>query len=202
MTTTTDASAPVGVPDLGPAIGQAENMMTRLLIDVLEQTGTPENVWYAFRRLSGFATPPTPAAFRHDVGDALGVDERAAAAILDEAVALGFMHEVTDPADGAPRVALTPAGEAARGRIRASVTAVITDLVAPLDPQDVRLTVQTLTALTERARTLRDEPTRPRQAPGHPGQAFAAAPQAPGQSAQVPGRPGLASGQPRRGARS
>jgi DNA-binding MarR family transcriptional regulator len=165
MTTTTDASAPVGVPDLGPAIGQAENVMTRLLIDVLEQTGTPENVWYAFRRLSGFAAPPTPAAFRHDVGDALGLDERAAAAILDEGVALGFMHEVTDPADGAQRVALTPAGEAARGRIRASVTAVITDLVAPLDPQDVRLTVQTLTALTERARTLRPEP-KPASQPG------------------------------------
>lgn len=195
MTTTTDASAPVGVPDLGPAIGQAEHAMTRLLIDVLEQTGTPENVWYAFRRLSGFATPPTPAAFRHDVGDALGLDERAAAAILDEGVALGFMHEVTDPADGAPRVALTPAGEAARGQIRSSVTAVITDLVAPLDPQDVRITVQTLTALADRARTLREEPNPPHQASGQPAQAFAGA-------SQASGRPDQASGQPRRGAQS
>src|ERR1700722_10468165 len=155
MSIAADASAPVGVPDIGPAIGLAENEMTRLLIDVLAQTGTPENVWYAFRRLSGFAAPPSPAAFRQDVGDALGLDEQAAAALLDEGVALGLLHEVTDPADGSPRVVLTSAGEAARGRIRASVTAVITDLVASLDPQDVRTTVQTLTALTNRARALR-----------------------------------------------
>jgi DNA-binding MarR family transcriptional regulator len=173
MSTATDASAPVGVPDIGPAIGLAENEMNRLLIDVLAQTGTPENVWYAFRRLSGFAAPPSPAVFGRDVGEALGLDEHAAAALLDEAVALGLLHEVTDPADGGPRVALTSAGEAARGRIRASVTAVITDLVASLDPQDVQVTVQTLTALTGRARTLR-----------------------------AGEQPGAGSGQPRAGARS
>jgi DNA-binding MarR family transcriptional regulator len=163
MSTATDASAPVGVPDIGSAIGQAENAMTRLLIDVLAETGTPENTWYAFRRLSGFAAAPSPAAFRQDVGDALNLDERAAAALLDEGVALGLMQEVADPAGGGPRVALTAAGEAARDRIRASVTAVISDLVASLDPADVRTTVQTLTSLTERAHALRGESPPPQR---------------------------------------
>jgi DNA-binding MarR family transcriptional regulator len=194
MSIAADASAPVGVPDIGPAIGLAENEMTRLLIDVLAQTGTPENVWYAFRRLSGFAAPPSPAAFRQDVGDALGLDEQAAAALLDEGVALGLLCEVTDPADGSPRVALTSAGEAARGRIRASVTAVITDLVASLDPQDVRTTVQTLTALTNRARTLRTT--------DQVAETSSQVAEASGRVAGTSGRVAEAFGQPRAGARA
>ena len=194
MSIAADASAPVGVPDIGPAIGLAENEMTRLLIDVLAQTGTPENIWYAFRRLSGFAAPPSPAAFRQDVGDALGLDEQAAAALLDEGVALGLLHEVTDPADGSPRVALTTAGEAARGRIRTSVTAVIADLVASLNPQDVHVTVQTLTALTTQARTLRTSG----QVPGTSGRVARTSGRVAGTSGQV----AEASGQPRAGARS
>jgi hypothetical protein len=203
MSIAADASAPVGVPDIGPAIGLAENEMTRLLIDVLAQTGTPENVWYAFRRLSGFATPPSPAAFRQDVGDALGLDEQAAAALLDEGVALGLMHEIIDPsdpsdpsdsADGGPRVALTSAGEAARGRIRASVTAVIADLVASLDPQDVQVTVQTLTALTDRARTLRAS-GQAAETSGQAAETSGQAAETSGQVAEAPGQVAEASGQ-------
>jgi hypothetical protein len=48
MTNTTNDPA-AGLP---PALGTAERAMTRLLLDVLAETGTPELTWYAFQRLS------------------------------------------------------------------------------------------------------------------------------------------------------
>jgi len=69
-------------------------------------------------------------------------------------MAAGLMHEVSDPAGGDARVALTTAGEDLQGRIRASLAAGTGELVAPFDPQDIQTTIRTLTALTERARVL------------------------------------------------
>jgi len=150
------ASAPgaPGAAGLPPALGTAERAMTRLLLDVLAGTGTPELTWYAFQRLSVLQPAPTPDAFRRDLGDELGLDEASAAALLDEIAAAGLMHEVSDPDNGEARIALTTAGESVRARIRRSVAALVAELVESFDPKDIEITTRTLTGLTERAREL------------------------------------------------
>src|SRR5215468_11282536 len=115
--TASDAGT-AGAAGLPPALGTAERAMTRLLLDVLAGTGTPELTWYAFQRLSVLQPAPTPDAFRRDLGDELGLDEASAAALLDEIAAAGLMHEVSDPDNGEARIALTTAGESVRARIR------------------------------------------------------------------------------------
>jgi DNA-binding MarR family transcriptional regulator len=83
----------------------------------------------------------------------MDLDGTAAAALLAEIVAAGLMHEVSDPAGGA-RIALTAAGGALQGRIRAALAVGTGELIAPFDPRDIETTIRTLTALTERARVL------------------------------------------------
>jgi DNA-binding MarR family transcriptional regulator len=152
------SAAASGAAALPPALGTAERAMTRLLLDVLAQAGTPELTWYAFQRLSVLEPAPTPDAFRRDLGDELELDGTAAAALLDEIVAAGLMHEVSGPDDGEARIALTAAGQSARTRIRGSVAALITELVESFDPEDIEITTRTLTGLTERARALHRRP--------------------------------------------
>lgn len=147
-------AAASGAAGLPPALGTAERAMTRLLLDVLAQAGTPELTWYAFQRLSVLQPAPTPDAFRRDLGDELELDDAAAAALLDEIVAAGLMHEVSGPDGGDAQIALTAAGQSARARIRGSVAALIAELVESFDPQDIEITTRTLTGLTERARAL------------------------------------------------
>jgi len=128
--------------------------MTRLLLDVLAETGTPELTWYAFQRLSVLQPAPSPDAFRRDLGHELELDDASAAALLGQIVAAGLMHEVSDQDGGAARIALTTEGESVRARIRRSVAGLVAELVEPFDPKDIEVTTRTLTGLTERAREL------------------------------------------------
>ena len=148
------SAAPSGAAGLPPALGTAERAMTRLLLDVLAQTGTPELTWYAFQRLSVLQPAPTPGAFRRDLGDELELDDAAAAALLGEIVAAGLMHEASGPDGSDARIALTAAGQGVRARIRGSVAALVAELVESFDPADIEITTRTLTGLTERARAL------------------------------------------------
>jgi hypothetical protein len=163
MTNTTNDAAAVPAPGaprgaaaagLPPALGTAERAMTRLLLDVLAETGTPELTWYAFQRLSVLQPAPTPDAFRRDLGNELELDDAAAAVLLDGIMAAGLMHETSDPVLDEAQIALTAAGESVRARIRRSVAGLVAELVEPFDPKDIEVTTRTLTGLTERAREL------------------------------------------------
>jgi DNA-binding MarR family transcriptional regulator len=155
-----------GAAGLPPALGTAERAMTRLLLDVLAETGTPEMTWYAFQRLSVLQPVPTPDAFRRDLSHELELDDVSAAALLDQIVAAGLMHEVSDPDGGEARVALTAEGESVRARIRRSVAALLAELVESVDPKDLEVTTRTLTRLTERARELHGRPVSAAAGPG------------------------------------
>jgi len=157
------ASAAAGLP---PALGTAERAMTRLLLDVLAETGTPEMTWYAFQRLSVLQPAPTPGAFRRDLGRELDLDDASAAALLDQVVAAGLMDEVSDPDGGETRIALTAEGQRVRARIRRSVAALLAELVESVDPRDLEVTTRTLTGLTERARDLHGRPVSVAPGPG------------------------------------
>jgi DNA-binding MarR family transcriptional regulator len=152
--TASGAPGAPGAAGLPPALGTAERSMTRLLLDVLADTGTPELTWYAFQRLSVLRPAPTPDAFRRDLGHELELDDASAAALLDEIMAAGLMHELSGPDGGGARMALTAAGEDLRARIRRSVAGLVAELVEPIDPKDIEITTRTLTRLTERAREL------------------------------------------------
>jgi DNA-binding MarR family transcriptional regulator len=156
MTSGTDTSdlTTANIRALGPALGMAERTLTRGLLSVLAETGTPAETWYAFQRLSVAGTAPTVAAFLADLSGSLDLDGPAAAALLDGIVAAGLMHEVSDPAGGGARIAFTPAGDDLQRRIRASLAVGTGELLAPFDPADIETTIRTLTALTERARVL------------------------------------------------
>jgi DNA-binding MarR family transcriptional regulator len=143
-----------GVGGLPTALGTAERAMTRLLLDVLAETRTPELTWYAFQRLSVLQPAPTPDAFRRDLGNELELDDASAASLLDEIMAAGLMHEVSDRDDGEMRMALTAGGESVRARIRRSVAGLVVELVESFDPKDIEVTTRMLTGLTERARAL------------------------------------------------
>jgi DNA-binding MarR family transcriptional regulator len=142
---------------LGSALGLAERALTRLLLDVLAETGTPEQTWYAFRRLAVFESAPAPDAFRRDLREALDMNGPSAAALLDEILAAGLMREASDPAGGDTRIELTVAGQALLGRIQGSVAALVGGLVASFDPADIQTTIRTLTSLTEGARALHED---------------------------------------------
>lgn len=62
---------------------------------------------------------------------------------------------VRDLATGAPVAELTAAAAQLLGRIRGSVGRVTAELVAPFDAKDTETTIQTLQAVTERARQMR-----------------------------------------------
>jgi DNA-binding MarR family transcriptional regulator len=155
-----------GAAGLPPALGTAERAMTRLLLDVLAETGTPELTWYAFQRLSVLQPAPTPDAFRRDLGHELELDDASAAALLDEIVAAGLMHEVSDPGTGEVRIALTAEGESVRARIRRSVAALLAELTESVDPKDLEVTTRTLAGLTERARELHGRQVNAAAGPG------------------------------------
>jgi DNA-binding MarR family transcriptional regulator len=149
-TSTTD----INIRALGPALGLAERTLRRGLVSVLAETGTPIQTWYAIQRLSVFDPAPAADAFGRDLVEAMDLDAAAAAALLDEIVAAGIMHEVSDPDGGGARITLTAAGQDLQRRIRASLAVGTGELIAPFDPHDVETTIRTLTALTERARVL------------------------------------------------
>lgn len=77
---------------------------------MLAETSTPILTWYAFQRLSVFDPAPTADAFCRDLSDTMDLDGSAAAALLDEIVAAGLMHEVSDPAGAHRLIAVSAAG--------------------------------------------------------------------------------------------
>jgi DNA-binding MarR family transcriptional regulator len=149
---TTATTAP---PGLGPAVGRAERALSQLLGDVLAETGTAPDTWYAFQRLAAFAAPPSRQAFLRDLRGELVEDDASATALLERIVAAGLMGETREQAGDDARIRLTEAGEALRERIRVPSAALTRQLTAPFDPADVEVTIRTLAGLTERARTLR-----------------------------------------------
>lgn len=110
---------------IGQAVGLAEAALTRLLTGVLAETGTSRETYLAFQRLS----------------------------LLGGAAAMDAY--VRDLATGAPVAELTAAAAQLLGRIRGSVGRVTAELVAPFDAKDIETTIQTLQAVTERARQMR-----------------------------------------------
>ena len=147
MTETREAIRQV-VP-LGQAVGQAEVVLSRLLADVLAETGISRETYLAMRRLTVHGGAAAHDAYIYDLSDWLEVDLWTAQELAASLISSGVLAE----ADGVVR--LSPRGEELRRKINGSVSAVTATLLAPLDGADVETTIRTLQQVTARAAALR-----------------------------------------------
>jgi hypothetical protein len=147
MTETQEAIRPVVA--LGQAVGQAEVVLSRLLADVLAQTGTSRETYLAMGRLTVLGGAAAHDAYIYDLSDWLELDLWTAQELAASLISSGVLAE----ADGAVRLSLR--GEELRRKINGSVSAVTATLLAPLDGADVETTIRTLQEVTARAAALR-----------------------------------------------
>ena len=138
---------PQPVP-IGPAVGQAEAVLSKLLARVLAETGTSRQHYLAMQRLAGLGGAATREAYVFDLSDALEIDLWAAGELADTLAETGILAE----ADGV--IQLGEYGAGLRGRIAGSAGAITGALLAPISPADVETTIRTLREVTQRGRAL------------------------------------------------
>jgi DNA-binding MarR family transcriptional regulator len=146
MTQTQPHSAPA-IPvgqAIGGAVGQAQSVLSRVLVEAVEQAGTTRERYLALQRLGVLGDAAATDAYVRDLADWLDLD--AAEELADGLAAAGLVT-----ADGTA-VQITADG----ARLRAQVVGLISGVTAPLyeglSPSDVETTVRTLRGLSTAAR--------------------------------------------------
>src|SRR5215469_8632216 len=134
---------------VGQAVGQAQQVLTRLLSGVLAETGTARETYLALQRLAAHGDAAGRDRYVRDLSESLGLDLWAAGELADDMVDAGLLTLAGET------IGLAEAGASLRERIRRSVGAVTRPLYAQLDPADIETTVRTLEDITSRARELR-----------------------------------------------
>jgi DNA-binding MarR family transcriptional regulator len=148
MTQTQPHSAPA-IPvgqAIGGAVGQAQSVLSRVLVEAVEQAGTTREAYLALQRLGVVGDATATDAYVRDLADWLDLDAGPAGELADSLAAAGLVTaddaEVRITADGA--------------RLRAQVVSLISGVTAPLYEQlsrsDVETTVRTLRVLSTAAR--------------------------------------------------
>jgi len=148
MTQTQPQSAPampVGQA-IGGAVGQAQSVLSRVLVEAVGQAGTTRERYLALQRLGVLGDTAATDAYVRDLADWLDLDTGPAGELADGLAAAGLV--TAD--DGA--VQITADGT----RLRAQVVGLISGVTAPLyeqlSPSDVETTVRTLRGLSTAAR--------------------------------------------------
>jgi DNA-binding MarR family transcriptional regulator len=144
MTTTQENARPV--PLIGPAVGQAQASLTRLLTGILAESSTSHQVWLGLQRLAALGGQATREAYQRDLSDWLLLDGPAAARLAGDLVAAGL----ADTEGGAVR--LTAQGRGLREQVLAASAKITGPMLATIDRDDLETTVRTLDEITRRAR--------------------------------------------------
>jgi len=144
MTTTQENARPV--PLIGPAVGQAQASLTRLLTGILAGSGTSHQAWLGLQRLAALGGQATQEAYLRDLSDWLLLDGPAAARLADDLVAAGL----ADTVGGAMR--RTAQGRGLREQVLAASAKITGPMLAMIDRDDLETTVRTLDEITRRAR--------------------------------------------------
>ena len=144
MTTTQENARPV--PLIGPAVGQAQASLTRLLTGILAGSGTSHQAWLGLQRLAALGGQATQEAYLRDLSDWLLLDGPAAARLADDLVAAGL----ADTEGGAMR--LTAQGRGLREQVLAASAKITGPMLAMIDRDDLETTVRPLDEITRRAR--------------------------------------------------
>jgi len=144
MTTTQESARPA--PLIGPAVGQAQASLTRLLTGILAETGTSYQAWLGLQRLAALGGRATGETYQRDLSDWLLLDRPAAARLADDLIAAGL----ADSEDG--EVRLTARGRGLREQVLARSAQITGPMLAAIDRADLETTVRTLDEITRRAR--------------------------------------------------
>jgi DNA-binding MarR family transcriptional regulator len=146
--TRTPASTPVQFP-IGPAVGMAEAVLSKLLAGVLAETSTARPTYLALQRMVSLGGQATRDQYIADLSEWLGLEQPQANELAGSLLAAGLLTAT----DGTIRLSET--GAELRARVMDSVGKVTARLYEPFDPADLETTVRTLERITIRARELR-----------------------------------------------
>jgi len=146
--TRTPASAAFRYP-IGPAVGMAESVLSKLLAGVLAETGISRQTYLALQRMVSIGGQATRDQYLADLSEWLDLEQPKANELADGLLAAGLLAAT----DGTVRISET--GTELRAQVMDSVGKVTARLYEPFDPADLETTVRTLERITIRARELR-----------------------------------------------
>ncbi len=146
MRSTRESSRPT-LP-VGPAVGQAEASLTRLLSGVLAESGTSRETYLGLQRLTALGGQAARDTYERDLSDWLQLDRPDAGRLADDMLAAGLAATDGDA------IRLTAPGQALRERILAASAEITGPMLASLDRGDLETTIRTLQEITRRARAI------------------------------------------------
>ena len=152
---------------IGGAVGQAQSVLSRVLVEAAGQAGTTRETYLALQRLGVFGDATAKDGYVSDLVDWLDLDPRAAAELADGLVAAGLVTA------GQQTVRIADDGARLREKIADSISAVTAPIYESLSSSDVETTVRTLRYLTTRVRAMNlaapvgpADPADPAEGPG------------------------------------
>jgi DNA-binding MarR family transcriptional regulator len=143
----------------GQDVGEAEGALTGLLERVLAATssGLSRTEYITLRVVAARGGAQSPAELHAYLADQpqLGLDALHVATLLQGLEARGLI--TSSSVDGPGPIALTPSGAELHASLADAVTRMTRRLYAELDPDDLATAHNVLSALTQRARRMREE---------------------------------------------
>ena len=131
---------------IGGAVGQAQSVLSRVLVEAVGQAGTTRETYLALQRLGVLGDAAATDAYVRDLADWLDLDIGPARELADGLAAAGLV--TAD--DGA--VQITAGGARLPTQVVGLISGVTAPLYEQLSPSDVETTVRTLRGLSTAAR--------------------------------------------------
>ena len=133
---------------VGPAVGQAEASLTRLLSGILAESGTSRGTYLGLQRLTALGGHAARDTYERDLSEWLQLDRPAAGRLAGDLVAAGLAATEGDS------IRLTAQGQELREGIVAASAEITGPMLASLDRVDLDTTIKTLQEITRRARAI------------------------------------------------
>ena len=146
MTSTQESTRPT--LSVGPAVGQAEASLTRLLSGILAESGTSRETYLGLQRLTALGGHAARDTYERDLSDWLQLDSPAAGRLAGDLLVAGLAATEGDA------IRLTAQGQALREGILAASAEITGPMLASLDRVDLDTTIKTLQEITRRARAI------------------------------------------------
>jgi DNA-binding MarR family transcriptional regulator len=145
------APAPGPAALLGPAVGQAEATLTRLLNIALAEKGIDRQSYLGLQRMNSLGQA-TRQAYLNDLREWLDLDATAASQLATELISAQL---ITADGDGdGDLVRLSAEGQALRADIYRIGQKTSGPVLAAIDPGDLHTTIRTLEEITRRVRDI------------------------------------------------
>lgn len=149
MTESQSTAVPGFTALIGPTVTMAQRVLTKLLDEVLAETGTSRQTFFALQRLAAIGGQATRDEYVADLSEALDLDPSRAGELADGLLADGLLTVTGDT------IRLSETGAGLRSRVLNSAGAITGKLYEPFSQADLETMVRTLQGITARARELR-----------------------------------------------